>query len=318
MYLLPSDEADYPNLCKWLKGEFSNFVTKDRNVYEIFLQKSCLEEVNQIANDAILYNSGSPTLVIIEFDDDNYAKFDQNLPDFIQFSKAVIEEFEAHHTQPKAKRFMQAKILHELVHWGEYRTNGVLGDEAGEEFEIAAYGDTVKAFWQSQVDGLAWGAWVSEDFKKEIRAICSKLECDPNHLMAAIAFETGESFSPSIRNHLSGATGLIQFMETTALGLGTSTAELAAMPAAAQLDYVYQYLKPFKKALKTLEDLYVAILWPGAVGKPNNHVLFAEGGAEYAQNKGLDTDKDGTITKGEAAAKVRAKLKRGLQPGFVG
>lgn len=41
--------------------------------------------------------------------------------------------------------------------------------------------------------------------------------------MAAMAFESGETFSPSIKNAAgSGAVGLIQFMPSTAKALGTS------------------------------------------------------------------------------------------------
>jgi hypothetical protein len=56
--------------------------------------------------------------------------------------------------------------------------------------------------------------------------------------MAAMAFETGETFSPSIKNKASGATGLIQFMRSTAKGSGTTTAALAEMTAVDQLDFV--------------------------------------------------------------------------------
>ena len=41
-------------------------------------------------------------------------------------------------------------------------------------------------------------------------------------LMAVMSFETGGTFNPGIRNAAgSGATGLIQFMPSTAAGLGT-------------------------------------------------------------------------------------------------
>lgn len=165
---------------------------------------------------------------------------------------------------------------------------------------------------------IAWGNRVSPAFKQKVIQISQQLACDPNNLMAAMAFETGETFSPSIRNPASGATGLIQFMATTAHALGTSTDALAVMSADTQLDYVYAYMQRFTGRLNSVEDVYMAILWPVAVGKPMDYVLFAEGGAAYAQNKGLDTNQDGTVTKAEAAGRARAKLVRGLQPGFIG
>lgn len=159
---------------------------------------------------------------------------------------------------------------------------------------------------------MAWGARVSPDFRTKIEAIATSLGCDPSDLMSCIAFETGETFSPSIRNKKSGATGLIQFMPKTANGLGTTTDALAAMSAEDQLDFVAKYFHPFHGRLASVEDLYMAILLPSAVGKPNAAVLFKKGTVAYDQNAGLDTNDDGEITKGEAAAKVVEKRTKGL------
>lgn len=166
---------------------------------------------------------------------------------------------------------------------------------------------------------IAWGAKVSPAFKAKVIAISKDLGLDPSHLMACMAFETGESFSPSIKNAAgSGATGLIQFMPSTATGLGTTTAALAAMTAEAQLDYVKKYFQPHKGKLKTLEDVYMAILYPAAIGKPADSILFKQGTKTYTQNKGFDANHDGVITPKEVSALVRAKYSKGLGSGFVG
>jgi hypothetical protein len=161
---------------------------------------------------------------------------------------------------------------------------------------------------------LAWGAKVSEGFRNKVRAIAVDLGCNPDFLMAAMAFETGETFSPSIRNPQSGATGLIQFMPNTAKALGTTTNDLANMSAEHQLDFVAKYFNDHKGKLHTLEDVYMAILWPAAVGKDNAYVLFSKPSLAYEQNKGLDSNKDGNVTKAEAADKVQAKLEKGRKP----
>lgn len=166
---------------------------------------------------------------------------------------------------------------------------------------------------------LAWGAKVSSLFRDKVRNIAKDLGCDADFLMAAMAFETGETFGPSIRNAAgSGATGLIQFMPSTARGLGTTTDDLASMTAEDQLDFVAEYFANQKGRLHTLEDVYMAILLPSAVGKSNDHVLFSSPSRAYDQNKGLDLNGDGRITKAEAAAKVQAKLDKGRLPGNIG
>jgi hypothetical protein len=163
---------------------------------------------------------------------------------------------------------------------------------------------------------IAWGAKVSPAFKQKVITICNRLGINPDDLMACMAFESGGTFNPAIRNAAgSGAVGLIQFMPSTARNLGTTTQELAAMSAEEQLDYVELYFAG-RKHLKTLEDLYMAILWPAAIGKDLEFVLFQKPSKAYDQNAGLDHDRDGRVTKFEAAASVRNMLTKGR--GYAG
>ena len=150
---------------------------------------------------------------------------------------------------------------------------------------------------------------VSQAFKDKVLRIAADLDMNPNFLMAVMSFESGHSFSPSKRNAAgSGAVGLIQFMPATARALGTTTAELAAMTAEDQLDYVAKYFAPHRGRLRTIEDTYMAVLWPKAIGKGLDFVLWERGTVQYRQNSGLDIDRDGRITVLDASDKVRRIL----------
>src|SRR6185503_6257659 len=150
---------------------------------------------------------------------------------------------------------------------------------------------------------------VSEEFKDRVYEIATDLGIDTNHLMAVMSFESGGTFSPSVRNAAgSGATGLIQFMPSTAKALGTTVEKLAAMTAEEQLDYVRAYFAPQSGKLKNVEDTYMAVLWPAGIGKGSAHVIFRKGDGRYEQNAGLDSNGDGEVTVGEAAGKVSAIL----------
>lgn len=182
---------------------------------------------------------------------------------------------------------------------------------------------------------IAWSAKVSPAFCARVRQMATDLQIpdlmiNPGNgstqrvtgadmLMACMAFETGETFSPSIKNG-AGAPyyGLIQFGKAAATDVGTTVEELVKMSAEQQLEYVYKYFKPLTGKLKTVSDLYMKILWPAAVGKPEDFVLWTQQNhpTTYLQNKGLDVNKDGAVTKAEAASKVTDKLIRGLQPQF--
>jgi hypothetical protein len=160
---------------------------------------------------------------------------------------------------------------------------------------------------------------VTKEFKDKVIVICQELMINPDYLMSCMAFETGETFNPGIKNKAgSGAVGLIQFMPKTAVGLGTTADALAAMTAVQQLDYVKKYFLPYKGKLKSLEDVYLAIFTPAGIGKAADYKLYKEGSKAYAQNKGFDTDKDGSITLAEISAKVRQKYNLGIGPGRIG
>lgn len=107
---------------------------------------------------------------------------------------------------------------------------------------------------------------------------------------------------------------MIQFLPSTATGLGTSVEILRQMTAVEQLGYVEKYFQPYKGKLASVDDVYMAILWPKAIGQPSDYVLFATPSLEYSQNRGLDLNGDGMITKAEASEKVQLAFKHGLEP----
>ncbi|WP_167760098.1 lytic transglycosylase domain-containing protein [Paraburkholderia pallida] len=178
-------------------------------------------------------------------------------------------------------------------------------------------------------DEIAWGKKVSRQFKQKVILISQDLGLNPSYLMSAMAFETGESFRPDIRNAAgSGATGLIQFMPSTAANLGTTTAQLAHMTDVEQLDYVKKYFLPKQGKLHTLEDVYCMIFYPKAIGTQNDYIIARKkkinnSGVEvddpiYWQNAGFDTGNVGYITKYQISSKLREKYRKGMSDGYIG
>lgn len=169
---------------------------------------------------------------------------------------------------------------------------------------------------------LAWGAKVSPQFRDFVRQMAVDFApAQPSWFMACMAFETGRTFSPKVRNPHSSATGLIQFMDATALELKTTTAALAAMTPEHQLEFVWLYFRNRIRQhgpIARLSDCYMAILNPVAMGQDDGMVMWVSGQRAYAVNAGLDANQDHQITKAEAAARVAAMLAEGLQPENVG
>lgn len=152
--------------------------------------------------------------------------------------------------------------------------------------------------------------------------MCDRLGAKPEDLARVINSESG--FDPHAMNIQGGrviAKGLNQLIEKTAKSLGMSNDEWNSYentPAEEQLKYVEKYFRNVGKATgqdgkwESATQLYVANFAPKYVHKASNPnaVLYnsAENHAEYAQNKGLDRDKKGSITAGDLAHSVQGRL----------
>jgi len=176
----------------------------------------------------------------------------------------------------------------------------------------------------TSVTMLAFGAKVSADFRSKVVAICRSLGIDPSWLMAVMYSETDGTFSPSIRNPLGSATGLLQFTQDNVSFLGVSLAQLASMSAVQQLDYVQKYLaywQQVKGKLTSVGDVYMAVFNPAHLGQALSTVLYWQGSAGYTGNKGFDTATNptplGYITIGMVWTWANLKLAQGFLPGFV-
>lgn len=217
-----------------------------------------------------------------------------------------------------------SEVQPEAVPVGEYNV-----------FALRYSGDSHSDTWKVDIDGirwgtkpdlrsvstpengkLIWGARVSEAFRAKVIGIAGGLSFDPNWLMAVMGFETGFTFSPSVRNPGSSATGLIQFIQPTAIGLGTTTARLSRMTAVEQLDYVQKYYDAIPASrVRNLGDAYLAVLFPPGIGRPDSYVMWQRDTGpyqrEYAANSGLDRENKGYITRGDAVSVVNNSYREG-------
>lgn len=112
-------------------------------------------------------------------------------------------------------------------------------------------------------------------FINKVIDVANYLEVKPEHLMFLMWFETGHTLDSTIQNSI-GATGLIQFMPKTAIGLGTTTDKLKQMTNVEQMEFVKKHLSQFKGKYKDYVDLYCGIFWPMAVGKPDTFQIGNE------------------------------------------
>ena len=129
----------------------------------------------------------------------------------------------------------------------------------------------------------------SAGFRSALAEMALSLGLNPSYIAAPMAVETGHTFSPSIQNPFTRATGLIQFMPSTAEAMGTSVDALKRMSATAQLKYVHDFFRPHVGRIRpdVPGDYYLAIFMPAYIGSDPGTVLFSAGDTGYAQNAGL-------------------------------
>lgn len=145
---------------------------------------------------------------------------------------------------------------------------------------------------------------------KALKSTADWIGINVDWLATAISFETGKTFSPSVQNRDSHATGIIQFLPTTALNLGTSVDELKKMSFQQQLLYVRKYFEPNRGKLKSLEDVYLAIFYPKEIGRSPDDVIARAGSKVYDQNAGFDREEKGYITRRDVTSAIVGVLNR--------
>lgn len=186
------------------------------------------------------------------------------------------------------------------------------------------------AAWQRQrglePDGIVgpktWGAAgfvvratsdIDDDFFPKLRLVAMALGARARDMMAVMYSESAcranawndnpKSLPPEKRWN---ASGLIQFMPPTLVGLGWTTGHAAfrELTATEQLSWVERYYRPYRGHLGTVGGLYVATFLPALVkhaGDPA-FILTAKAGAlpwAYGPNAAFDANHDLAITVGE-------------------
>jgi len=135
-------------------------------------------------------------------------------------------------------------------------------------------------------------------FENKVREIAYMLDVAPEWLMSVMYSES--KFDAAVRNYKgSGATGLIQFMPAAASEMNVTVQRLGNMTHLQQLEYVYLYLQTVRERygeFQNLTDLYLAILYPKAMGQDYCYTMYASPSKSYKQNSGLDENKDSRVT----------------------
>lgn len=134
------------------------------------------------------------------------------------------------------------------------------------------------------------------DYKQNLLRLSERLGVPANYLDAVIEIESRRN--PQARNKDTGATGIIQFMPSTARELGTTVEEIYNMSLDEQFELTYRYFITHSKGkqLNRPCDVYLVIFYPKYIGYSLDTVFP---NSVYQVNKGLDYNKNGVLTVGD-------------------
>ena len=152
----------------------------------------------------------------------------------------------------------------------------------------------------------------AESFTLEVEKTAQKLNLRTEWLMALIDSESEFNMLGKNRKG-SGAFGLLQWMPSTFEEMDIDKVSTSPLR---QLKYVEQYLNLQQKRFGNFDnftDLKLSVLYPRAVNKSNNFVLYQKPNRAYYQNKGLDWNKDGRVTVGDIEGKMKRRYPKVYQ-----
>jgi hypothetical protein len=159
-------------------------------------------------------------------------------------------------------------------------------------------------------------------FTAKVQSVAKFLGVQPNWLMQVMKSESG--INPAIENKAypfsnGYATGLIQFTPDTAIGLGTTVAQLKQMNRVQQMDWVAKYFSPYRGKLKSYFDVYLTTFFPVAISHSGDDNWVFETSkisrsSVARSNPAIDINKDGKITMGEFKQYVKNTVPKANWP----
>ncbi|MFV5443332.1 phage tail tape measure protein [Acinetobacter oleivorans] len=212
----------------------------------------------------------------------------------VQKAKQAVQNY-VNPTDPSKVTPTQEKVATATKYVARAVEQGVAAATGVAKATVGAVKEAVSSSTKSYSQKISSKKFTSEK-AKSILKVAKEIGVDPNDLAAVISFETGGTFSPSVKNPKSSATGLIQFMEgtggTKGKYYGMSRKKFSSLSFDEQMVYVEKYFKDrgFKSSKKRdVADLYTAVTGYG----------YKKGSKAYELNKVWDSNRDGYIAKGE-------------------
>lgn len=142
----------YPNTMAFLRNTFPDMTEQSSSVWSAFQEKATLSEDR--ARQIITFN-GTPPLIWFSELGGLAGFFEPEHPARFLIDAGIALRFEEAASRVEAQTYLQAKVLHEMVHWSLFDQGDKEpgNEEWGLEFEVMAYPNPPRPFWLGQIAG---------------------------------------------------------------------------------------------------------------------------------------------------------------------
>ncbi|MEM7739434.1 MAG: hypothetical protein AAF225_01375 [Pseudomonadota bacterium] len=144
MYIDKKMKKEYPKLSAWIEKNIPLVKTK-KKVFDAYMKFS---ETNK--KEALLSLSrGTPPKVSFRVMPKANGQYSgKSYTNTVFLAKAICERFEKSDSKKKSMHLLvESTVLHEMVHWGDWKDGKDQHGEEGKAFEKAAYGKDVTRYW---------------------------------------------------------------------------------------------------------------------------------------------------------------------------
>ena len=144
MLMLNQDKTKYPNFAQFVQHDLgARIISGDaQKVWRAFTRHAQITE--GLARKVLTDPTAGPLVRVAELGTVEgrtvLGWFSNEHPDWVFIDESLVKKFEVDAKRREAQQSIEAKVLHEVVHWGDFRDGQHSASEAGTAFEIEAYG----------------------------------------------------------------------------------------------------------------------------------------------------------------------------------
>lgn len=144
MKISPQFKRSYPKLSNWIECEIPKVKGKPK-VFAAFLKYA---ELNKKKAKLALQKGQPPEINFDTMPNSNGRFSGKKFPNKVFLAKAICDRFESTDSKNlKMHLLLESTLLHEMVHWGDWKDGIDHPKEEGKEFEKEAYGRDINRYW---------------------------------------------------------------------------------------------------------------------------------------------------------------------------